>query len=90
VIGEITRQAQAIGLDQGGAFAKNLSVRRRGQAIPTIGDQNGSRLVDLSKSTVDAKSPPGLKGAMQSARMDDIGPPARPRRAYPRSRQMHN
>jgi flagellin len=62
VIGEINRQAQAIGLDQGGAFAKNLSVFiGGGKANSTTAIQNGSVSVDLSKSTVDAKSL-GLQG----------------------------
>ena len=62
VIGEINRQAQAIGLDQGGAFAKNLSVFiGGGKANATTAIVNGSVSVDLSKSTVDAKSL-GLQG----------------------------
>ncbi len=63
VIGEIDRQAQAIGLDQGGAFAKSLAVfiggGRSNAGISEI--ENGSVSVDLSQSTVDAKSL-GLKG----------------------------
>jgi flagellin len=62
VIGEINRQAQAIGLDQGGAFAKNLSVFiGGGKSNATTAIVNGSVSVDLSKSTVDAKSL-GLQG----------------------------
>src|SRR3984893_3160936 len=62
VIGEINRQAQAIGLDQGGAFAKNLSVFiGGGKANATTAIVNGSVSVDLSKSTVDAQSL-GLQG----------------------------
>jgi flagellin len=62
VIGEIDRQAQAIGLDQGGAFAKNLTVFiGGGKANTTTAIQNGSVSVDLSNSTVDGKSL-GLKG----------------------------
>jgi flagellin len=63
VIGEIDRQAQAIGLDTGGKFATKLSVfigGGRGNNGITAND-NGSVAVDLSQSTVDAKSL-GLKG----------------------------
>ncbi len=63
VIGEIDRQAQAIGLDQNGLFAKSLSVfiggGRENNGVTAI--SNGSVDVDLSTSTVDAKSL-GLKG----------------------------
>jgi flagellin len=63
VLGEIDRQAQAIGLNTGGTFAKNLSVFIGGgkgtdsAAVIT----NGSVSVDLSKSTVDTQSL-GLQG----------------------------
>src|SRR5258708_14169583 len=51
VIGEIDRQAQAIGLDQGGAFAKNLTVFiGGGKQNASTAIQNGSVWVDLSKS----------------------------------------
>ncbi len=76
VLGEIDRQAQAIGLDQGGAFAKSLSVfiggGRTNNGISQIA--NGSVAVDLSKSSVDSKSL-GLKG-VQAAGVNaiDIGP----------------
>src|SRR5512140_3315498 len=63
VIGEIDRQAQAIGLDQNGLFAKSLSVfiggGRENNGVSSI--DNGSVGVDLSTSTVDSKSL-GLKG----------------------------
>jgi len=63
VLGEIDRQAQAIGLDQGGTFAKQLSVfiggGRANAGVSAI--DNGSVAVDLSQSTVDSKSM-GLKG----------------------------
>src|SRR3984893_3418964 len=74
VIGEINRQAQAIGLDQGGAFAKNLSVFiGGGKANSTTAIVNGSVSVDLSKSTVDAKSL-GLQGVQAiGATGTDIG-----------------
>ena len=63
VIGEIDRQAQAIGLNAGGSFAKSLSVfigggRASGGITET---NNGSTAVDLAGATVDAKSL-GLKG----------------------------
>ncbi len=63
VIDEIDRQAQSIGLDAGGSFAKSLSVfiggGKTSGGITAI--TNGSVSVDLSNSTVDAKSL-GLKG----------------------------
>src|SRR4051794_35112875 len=59
-IAEIDRQAQSIGLNSGGSFAKNLSVY--------IGSGSGSQSVsnavvsvDLTKATVDTQSL-GLKG----------------------------
>ena len=63
VIDEIDRQAQAIGLDATGLFATKLSVFIGGGRGPTAADQieNGSVAVDLSTSTVDARSL-GLKG----------------------------
>src|SRR5690348_15641620 len=73
VLGEIDRQSQAIGLDTGGIFAKNLSVfiggGKTNGSINAI--NNGSVSVDLSKSTVDSKSL-GLKGvqAMGNAAVD--------------------
>src|SRR5713226_8932113 len=72
VLGEIDRQSQAIGLDQGGAFAKSLSVfiggGRSNNGISQIA--NGSVAVDLSKSSVDSKSL-GLKG-VQAAGVNTI------------------
>ena len=63
VMGEIDRQAQAIGMNSNGAFAKNLSVFIGGgrAAGATTQITNGSASVDLSKSTVDTQSL-GLKG----------------------------
>ena len=58
VIGEINRQAQSIGLNQSGDFAKNLSVfigGGRGSSSSAV-ISNGTVSVDLSKSTVDAQS----------------------------------
>jgi flagellin len=69
-IAEIDRQAQSIGLNTGGTFAKNLTVY--------LGAGNGSQStansivnVDLSRATVDAQSL-GLKGvqAVNSANYD--------------------
>ncbi|HNY39762.1 MAG TPA: flagellin [Bryobacteraceae bacterium] len=63
VLTEIDRQAQAIGLDVGGSFAKELRVfiggGRGASDAATI--TNGSAAVDLSASTVDTKSL-GLSG----------------------------
>jgi flagellin len=63
VVEEIDRQAQSIGLNTGGDFAKSLSVfiggGKTSGGISAI--SNGSVSVDLSSSTVDAKSL-GLKG----------------------------
>lgn len=67
VVSEIDRQAQAIGLNVGGLFAKNLSVFIGGGRGETSVSQitNGSVAVDLSTSTVDARSL-GLKGLQVS------------------------
>ncbi len=75
VITEIDRQAQAIGLNAGGEFAKAISVfiggGKASGGISSI--QNGASQVDLSSSTVDAKSL-GLKGAQaQGVVATDIG-----------------
>jgi flagellin len=72
---EINRQAQAIGLNQGGTFAKNLQVfigggKDSGNVTAT---QNGTVSIDMSTSTVDAKSL-GLAGVQASgATGSDIG-----------------
>lgn len=75
VIGEIDRQAQAIGLNTGGSFAKSLSVFVGGGKGSTgaAAITNGAVSVDLSKSTIDANSL-GLKG-VQAAGVStvDIG-----------------
>jgi len=58
VMGEIDRQAQAIGLSQGGDFAKNISVFVGG-GRGADGDKvisNGSVSVNLTSSTVDSRS----------------------------------
>ncbi len=75
VIGEIDRQAQAVGLNQGGAFARALSVfiggGRSSNGINAI--TNGSIAIDLSNSTVDSQSL-GLKGVQAAGTAGtDIG-----------------
>lgn len=75
VIAEIDRQAQAIGLNTGGSFAKALSVfvggGKTSNGISSI--SNGSVSVDLSNSTVDGRSL-GLKGFQaEGASGVDIG-----------------
>jgi flagellin len=63
LVSEINRQAQAIGLDTGGQFAKTLSVFIGGgrENGGTTAIENGSVSVNLSGSTVDAQSL-GLSG----------------------------
>jgi flagellin len=63
VLGEIDRQAQSIGLNQGGTFAQNLSVFIGGGQGNTAAAviANGTVSVDLSDATVDTQSL-GLKG----------------------------
>jgi flagellin-like hook-associated protein FlgL len=75
LIGEINRQAQAIGLNQGGGFAKSLSVYLGGgagsSAAATLA--NGSVSINLSKSTVDAQSL-GLQGVQAAnSKAYDLG-----------------
>ena len=75
VLTEIDRQSQAIGLNTNGIYAKNLSVfiggGRTSNGISAI--TNGSVSVDLSQSTVDAKSL-GLKGVQSVGTVStDIG-----------------
>ena len=58
VVAEIDRQAQAIGLNKGGTFAKSLSVfigGGKGSSDAAV-IENGSVGLDLSKSTVDTTS----------------------------------
>ncbi len=68
VIAEINRQAQAIGLNQGGDFAKLISVFIGGGRGSTDAEviTNGSVSVDLRRSTVDARSL-GLSGYSASS-----------------------
>ena len=63
VIGEIDRQAQSIGLNSGGSFAKSLSVFIGGGAASNgiTATSNGSVGIDLSNSAIDSASL-GLKG----------------------------
>ncbi|MBZ5583024.1 MAG: flagellin [Acidobacteriia bacterium] len=75
VLNEIDRQAQSIGLDTSGQFAKALSVFVGGGRTHTTGDistVNGSVTVDLSASSVDSASL-GLKGMQLVAGSVDIG-----------------
>jgi flagellin len=75
VISEISRQAQSIGLNTGGTFARAMSVFIGGGQGPTgaAAIQNGSISVDLSQSTVDARSL-GLQGVQASGEAGtDIG-----------------
>ena len=63
VLSEVNRQATSIGLNQGGQFAKSLSVYIGGGQGTTsaAATQNGTIGVDLSKSSVDTTSL-GLSG----------------------------
>jgi flagellin len=75
VLTEINRQAQSIGLNTGGQFAKALSVFiGGGKANGSISEiMNGAVSVDLSRSMVDAASL-GLQGVQASgAAGTDIG-----------------
>jgi flagellin len=76
LIAEIDRQAQSIGLDTNGQFAKSLSVFVGGgktSGTGAISTANGEITVDLSKSSVDTRSL-GLKGMQVVAGTADIGP----------------
>lgn len=68
VVEEINRQAKAIGLNQGGDFAKMISVFIGGGRGSTDAEviTNGSVSVDLRRSTVDARSL-GLSGYSASS-----------------------
>lgn len=75
VIGEIDRQAQAIGLDTNGTFARTVSVFIGGGRANggTTAITNGSVSVNLSNSAVDARSL-GLKGVQSAGKANtDIG-----------------
>jgi flagellin len=73
LVGEIDRQAQSVGLNQGGTFAKSLSVYLGGGTGSTAAATlaNGAVSIDLSKATVDSQSL-GLQGvqAVNSANYD--------------------
>ena len=74
-VAEIDRQAQAIGLNTGGTFAKSLSVFLGGGSGTTAASTlaNGVVTVNLSQSTVDAKSL-GLKGVQSvNSTVYDLG-----------------
>ncbi|MBZ5621884.1 MAG: hypothetical protein LAQ69_24635 [Acidobacteriia bacterium] len=68
---ELDRQAQSIGLDTGGTFAKNLSVYL-GQGSGSATLANAQVAVDLSLAQVDSQSL-GLKGMQVVAGAADIG-----------------
>ena len=75
VVAEIDRQAQSIGLNAGGQFAKSLSVFiGGGKSAGGISEIiNGSTNVDLTSSTVDSQSL-GLKGTQAAGIITtDIG-----------------
>jgi flagellin len=67
VITEIDRQAQAVGLNQGGTFARSLNIFIGGGKASNgvSAGTNGSVGIDLSQSTVDSTSL-GLKGVQAS------------------------
>ncbi len=71
VLSEIDRQAQSIGLNQGGSFAANLSVFIGGGRGTTAAGviSNGTVSVDLSNATVDTQSlgPKGYEAGNQVA-----------------------
>src|SRR3954453_19344825 len=76
LISEIDRQAQSIGLDTNGQFAKSLSVFVGGgktSGTGGISTDNGQISIDLTKSSVDTRSL-GLKGLQVVAGSADIGP----------------
>ena len=72
---EIDRQAQSIGMNQGGQFAQSLSVYVGGGKNATTGAfsvSNGTVNIDLSSSSVDTQSL-GLKGFQVVAGSSDLG-----------------
>ncbi len=75
VIGEIDRQAQVVGLNTNGTFARSLAVFIGGgkESNGISATNNGSINLDLSASTVDSKSL-GLKGVQAVGKAStDIG-----------------
>jgi flagellin len=76
LIAEIDRQAQSIGLDTNGQFARSLSVFVGGGKTAgsgAISTDNGQISIDLTRSSVDTRSL-GLKGMQVIAGSADIGP----------------
>src|SRR5258705_6037857 len=72
---EIDRQAQSIGLDQNGQFARSLSVFIGGgksSGTGAIDTANGSITDDLRRSAVDTRTL-GLKGLQVVAGTQDVG-----------------
>ncbi len=70
-LGEIDRQAQSIGLNTGGTFAKNLSVYL-GSGSGSQNISNAQVNVNLTTATVDTQSL-GLKGFQAIAGSADLG-----------------
>jgi flagellin len=70
-LAEIDRQAQSIGLNTGGAFAKNLDVYL-GQGSGSSSLQNGVVTLGLTQSAVDSQSL-GMKGMQAVAGSIDLG-----------------
>src|ERR1035437_5717079 len=70
-VAEIDRQAQSIGLDTGGTFAKSLNVYL-GQGSGSASLANAQVNVDLSAATVDAQSL-GLAGMQAVTGTADLG-----------------
>lgn len=76
ILSEIDRQAQAIGLNSGGPFARAFAVFVGGGRGGNRDDasSNGSVLLDLSKSAVDSKSLGLDRVQAQGVSSIDIGP----------------
>src|SRR3954467_3359422 len=74
LLSEIDRQAQSIGLDQNGQFAKSLMVFIGGGKSSTgaIDTSNGAISLDLRSASVDTRTL-GLKGLHVIAGTEDIG-----------------
>jgi flagellin len=73
-VGEITRQAQAVGLNTNGTFAKDLAIYLGGGQGPSAAStlSNGTVNLNLSNSTVDAQSL-GLTGVQAVTPGYDLG-----------------
>jgi flagellin len=75
LITEIDRQAQSIGLDTNGKFARTLSVfvgGGRATGTGAISTTNGEIIMDLTRSSVDTRSL-GLKGLQVIGGTADLG-----------------